>query len=220
MNLIKICAVCSVLLVVAVAQETTIRIQLSSEEIDEITFDATRVSGTDVRRWILLSEYGPYSAADYSIQPCAWVPPRESARTQKEIQHAHVAQSKLRNRISVLDEAHYPAELAEVVSYLKRQRSFWLWLDSQVLAFVETGDLGALQMACDEIDPQNSCSAILERIRNAKDQKEAWHLACHDWHNCVLTAGYKRFGPYPTNAWRSFLAAYGIREHIKSTEGD
>ena len=192
MNLIKIFAVCSVLLVVAAAQETTTRIQLSSEEIDEITFDATRVSGTDVRRWILLSEYGPYSEADYSIQPCAWVPPRESARTQKEIQHAHVAQGKLRNRISVLDEVHYPAELAEVVSYLKRQRSFWLWLDSQELAFVETGDLGALQTAFDEIDPQNSCTAILERIRNAKDQKEAWHLACHDWHNCVLKAGYIR----------------------------
>jgi hypothetical protein len=220
MNLIKLCAVCSVLLVVAVGQETTIRIPLSSEEIDEVTFDASRESAADVGRWILLSEYGPYSEADYSVQPCAWAPPRESARTQEEIQLAHVTLGKLRNRISDLDEAHYPAELADVVSYLKKQRSFWLWLDSQELAFVETGDLGALQLPFDEIDPQNSCSAILERIRNAKDQKEAWHLACHDWHNCVLKAGYKRFGPYPKKAWQAFLAAYGIREQILSTEED
>jgi hypothetical protein len=220
MNLIKLCAVCSVLLVVAVGQETTIRIPLSSEEIDEVTFDATRVSGTDVQRWILLSEYGPNSEADVGIELCAWVPPSESARIQKKIHHAHATLGELRKRIRDLDEAHYLAGLAEVVSYLKRQRSFWLWLDSQELAFVETGDLGVLQTAFDEIDPQNSCSATLERIRNAKDQKESWHLACHDWRNCVLKAGYKRFGPYPTNAWQSFLAAYGIREHITSTEED
>jgi hypothetical protein len=220
MNLIKLCAVCSVLLVVAVGQETTIRIPLSSEEIDEVTFDATRVSGTDVRRWILLSEYGPYSEADVGIELCAWVPPSESARIQKKIHLAHATLGELRERIRDLDEAHYPAELAEVVSYLKRQRSFWLWLESQKLAFVETGDLGALQTAFDEIDPKSTCGTILEGIRNAKDQKTAWHLAFFDWHSCVSRASEKRRGPYPKNAWQSFLAAYGISENIKSTEED
>jgi len=220
MNLIKLCAVCSVLLIAAAAQETTIQIQLSSEEIDEVSFDATRVSAADVGRWIQLSEEGPYAQADFGPGLCFIVPPAESTRKQKEIDCAQTRQVKIRQRISELDEDYYPGELADVVSYLKRQLSFLLWLDSQELAFAKTGDMGALQSPFDEIDPKSTCSTILEGIRNAKDKKIAWHLAFFDWHSCVSRASGKRTGPYPKNAWQSFLASYSIREHIKSTEED
>src|ERR1700674_5771025 len=106
MNLIKLCAMCSVLLVVAVAQETTIRIQLSSEEIDDVTFDASRVSSVELSRWIQLSEGGRYTEADFGIGLCFSGPPTETNKKQKEIDDARAAQSKLRERISDMDESH------------------------------------------------------------------------------------------------------------------
>jgi hypothetical protein len=221
MNLIRLCAMCSVLLVVAVAQETTIRIQLSSEEIDDVTFDATRVSSVELSRWIQLSEGGRYTEADFGTGLCFSGPPTETNKKQKEIDDARAAQGKLRERISDMDESHFSPEPRDVVSYLRRQQSFWLWLDSQKLAFLETGDVGTLQSRFEDIvDPQKSCGEVLRRIRNAKNHKEGWHLTCFDWHSCVLHAGDNKIGPYPKQAWRSFLAAYGIREQIGSSEED
>jgi hypothetical protein len=221
MNLIKLCTVYSVLLVVAAAQETTIRIQLSSEEIDDVTFDATRVSSVELSRWMQLSEGGRYTEADFGAGLCFSGPPTGTNKKQKAIDDARAAQSKLRERISDMDESHFPPELGDVVSYLRRQQSFWLWLDTQKLAFLETGDVGTLQSRFEDIvEPQKSCGEVVRRIRDAKSHKEAWHLACFDWHNCVLDAGDAKIGPYPKQAWQSFLAAYGIREQIGSTEED
>ena len=220
MSVIKLLIGCAVLVLVAAAQEITISVPLSTEEVDEVTFNPTRVSAADVSRWIKLSEEGPYDQADIGIGVFFAEPPSGSTKKQKEIHDAQVKLNKLRKRISDLGEGHYPVELSEVVSYLRRVQSFWVWLDNQKLAFLETGDVSVLQSPFDQIDPKSSCGAVLERIRNAKDQKEAWHLACFDWHNCVLKAGEKQIGPYPENAWHSFLAAYGIREHIGSTETD
>ncbi len=218
MNLMRLIAISVVLLGIEPTQETTISVPLSSEQLDEVTFDASRVSGTDVSRWIQLSAEGPFSQADIGTRLCFSQPPSENARKQQEIRRAQARLSKFRSRISDLDQGHYPAGLKEVVSYLKRRQSFWLWLDRQELAFFETGDVTVLQSLFDQIDPKSSCGAALEAVHKAKDQNAAWRLVCFDWHNCVLKAGEERIGPYPKDAWRSFLTEHGIREHIISTE--
>jgi hypothetical protein len=46
------------------AQQTTLRVPLSTEVTNEVTFDPSRVSAADVKRWILLSKHGP-SNNDY-----------------------------------------------------------------------------------------------------------------------------------------------------------
>src|SRR5258708_26601418 len=61
MNLMRLIAISVVLLGIEPTQETTISVPLSSEQLDEVTFDASRVSGTDVSRWIQLSAEGPFS---------------------------------------------------------------------------------------------------------------------------------------------------------------
>src|SRR5260370_20875593 len=162
MNLMRLIAISVVLLGIEPTQETTISVPLSSEQLDEVTFDASRVSGTDVSRWIQFSAEGPFSQADIGTRLCFSQPPSENARKQQEIRRAQARLSKFLSRISDLDQGHYPAGLKEVVSYLKRRQSFWLWLDRQELAFFDTGDVTVLQSQFDQIDPKSSCGAALE----------------------------------------------------------
>jgi hypothetical protein len=207
------------LVTAGLAQETTIRVPLSTEEFDEVTFDASRLPRDDVSRWIQLSEDGPFSQAELSgTGLCSTQPPSQGETKQKEIERARDRQSKFRKHISKMDESHYPEELKDIFAYLKRRQSFWLWLDTQELAFFETGDIDLLQTPFEQIDPNSNCAAVLEGIRHAKDRNAAWHLACYDWHTCMIKAGEVRIGPYPRDAWSSFLTAYGIRERIRSTE--
>src|SRR5258708_36662650 len=117
MNLMRLIAISVVLLGIEPTQETTISVPLSSEQLDEVTFDASRVSGTDVSRWIQLSAEGPFSQADIGTRLCFSQPPSENARKQQEIRRAQARLSKFRSRIRDLDQGHS--------RYLRTRSDFW-----------------------------------------------------------------------------------------------
>jgi hypothetical protein len=104
-----------------------------------------------------------------------------------------------------------------VVNYLKQTQSLWLWLHTQELEFVRTGDISVLNLGFHGVDPARSCAAALDEIRNG-DQHAAARVARHDWHNCVLDAGGEQIGSYPKGVWRSFTESRGIQERILSTK--
>jgi hypothetical protein len=192
------------------AEEKRVQVRLSSEEIDEVTFNSGRASEEQIRRWILLSKDGPYHEALASSCMELQADPKS-----KRFEQERVRAQKL---ISDLDEANFPAELSEIVRYLKQAQSFWFWRDTKEIAFLKSGDISELEEIYDSIDPRDVCAKPIEKIKNSQSRSEAITAACFDWANCVNGAQSKSFGAYPTEAWKNFLSSYGISEHIISTE--
>jgi hypothetical protein len=203
-------AVSPTLVGIAFAQQGRIQVRLSPEEIDEVTFDPTRVTQEQLRRWILLSKDGPYNEA--TLSSCMEL---QADPTSKRYEQQRASEQKL---ISELDEAKYPPELSEVLRYLRRVRSLWFWIDTQQIRFLQTDNVSSLEQRYDDVDLLEACAKPIEKIRVSRNRAEAINAACFDWNNCVLAAGTKKIGPYPMDAWKAFLSTYGIREHIISTE--
>ncbi|MGA7381091.1 MAG: hypothetical protein WBX03_09580 [Terriglobales bacterium] len=99
----------------APAIETTIRVPLSSEEVDEVTFDPARTPREDVVRWLQLAEHGPYDqvpagdvcAGDPHHRECEDDFEKQSA-DQREARPEKVEVEELRRNVSELDEASTP----------------------------------------------------------------------------------------------------------------
>lgn len=201
-------------------QRTTIRIP-HVMGTDEITFDPSRVSPAEVRRWLRLSPVlGPdngYLSLE-SIEQCVAHDPRyQGCGKEQESVNLHNAQlniEKIRQRIDELDDpAQYPVELSEVVSYIKRLQSFNLSRNTRLFEFEKGGDVFVLQSQFEGLDPKLSCGTVLDQIAHAKSHAEASQLARFDWANCVWFVEREKIGEYPKGAWEKFLSAYGIREH-------
>jgi hypothetical protein len=112
----------------------------------------------------------------------------------------------------------FPDDLSPVVLYLKQIQRFALWRDTQIVQFVETGNVAALESVFQTVDPKVSCKTALDQIRSANDKRRAWGLVSYDWGNCVWREERNRIGPYPQKAWESFISAHGIREHVFQEE--
>ncbi len=217
--LLVLCAFSSV-------QANTIRI-LARIGVDEVTFDPGRVSALEVRRWIQLS---PIVGGDNGylvpevLEQCPLDDPRYvGCGKEQESVNFHNAQlnlDKIRQRIRDLDSDHYPADLKDVVLYIRRIQSFWLWRETQRLAFVKSADLAALESEFEEINPKLTCREVLDRIRNAKSPAETFQLVRVDWSNCMWHAEQRQVGEYPQSTWEKFLADHGIREHYIEEEVD
>ncbi len=128
---------------------------------------------------------------------------------------------RMRQRIRDLDPQQYPADPSKVVVYLRRVQSFGFWANTQLLSFVKTCDLLALQSQFDGVNPKLPCSAALDRIAKAKSgpEPEAYGWVRSDWARCVWEAEMKQVGNYPKDLWNCFLAARGIQEHFVKDEG-
>lgn len=203
-------------------QIETLKVPISPEEVAQLTFDPSRVSHTDLRHWMKFYETGPYTEP-ISIGMC--FPDRGYAPCKKNsdsinIHNAELNLDRIQRLISNLEHETYPPELAGIVAYLIRVRRFWLWSETQQLEFIKTGQIAALSGSYDKVDPEVDCTAALQQIQKAKSQAESSHLARFEWSNCVWDAEQKQIGFYPKDQWKAFLASYGIREKILSTEQD
>jgi hypothetical protein len=204
------CGVFAPFITLLSAQQVRIQVRLSSEEIDEVTFDRSRATEEQIRRWVLLAQDGPYGEATLSSCIELQADPRS-----RRFENTRERAQKL---IYELDEAKLPPELADVVRYLRRVQSLWYWIDTQQIAFLQTGDVSVLEQKYDDVDPRKSCAKPVDKIRSSQSRAEAVNAACYGWGNCVNAAGKKKIGPYPEEAWKTFLSAYAIQEHIISTE--
>lgn len=203
-------------------QAETIRIP-AKIGVDEVTFDPSRVSALEVTRWIQLSpNLDNFYLFPEVLEQCFAGDPRyQGCRKEQEALNLHNAQlnlDRITRRIHDLDSNHYPADLSEVVAYVKRIQSFALWKETQRLAFVKSGDLSALRSEFEGLDARLSCGTVVDRIGNAGSRAEARKLARFDLANCLWKAEMRQLGEYPKQAWEKFLTNHGIREHYIEDE--
>ena len=209
---------------ICVSQVTSIRIPLAGD-VAKVTFDSSKVSSDDVRRWMQLSpnvgNYNEYLipenldmcfADDARYQGC--VAGRAGEEYHVNFHNAQLNIERIRRRISELEPSRYPAGLFEIVSYVRKIQSFGLWREEQKFSFLKTEDPSALETPFEELDPKSICGPVLNSVRNAKNRSEASHIARFEWSNCVTEAEMKRVGPYPQKAWQDFLASNFIQEYV------
>lgn len=148
------------------AKAATIRIPLAGD-VDEVTFDSSQLSPTEVERWMQLSpNVGPYNGflIPENVELCDASDPRYRG-CGKEQEHLdfHNAQlntDKIRMRIRDLDPAQYPPDLSKVVLYLRDVQYFGLWRNTQLVAFERHGDLSVLESHFDGINPRVSSNDV------------------------------------------------------------
>lgn len=198
--------------------------------IDRVTFDSATVKQEHLTQWIELSPIlGHYNSmlVPGTIDLCDPKDPRYHCSANAEfyewnpsLVNAQLNLDAMADRMKRLDAKNYPRELTEVVRYLHRLQSMFLWVGQQELAFLKTNDVEALGEKYDGIDPEIACANVIQRIRDTSDLKLRSHLARFDWYNCVLVPVQKDLGPYPLDDWKSFLKAHSIREEEINTEQD
>ena len=194
--------------VTAVAQKTvTIQVPIGGPELEAIvTFDPSKVSASDVRRWMKLAENGYYQTPVGMPFDCAKGPDLE--KRQRGVDD----NQKL---VDELQTSSYPLELSGVVLYLKHLQSFWLWQQEQELHFFRDGDMPDLEW--EGVDAQEKCGGTIARLRNDTDADNVCMLVAYHWQNCVLQAARSDLGTYPRDDWKTFLQVYGITVKLIST---
>ena len=198
-------------------QESTIRIELPAL-VDEVTFNPEATSAGDVRRFMQLSpNVGAFNGylVPESLELCKADDTRyRRCGTQTgyfSLHNAKLNLESIRQRIESLSRNDYPAELSPIVAYLKQIQQFALWRGNQELTYFQTGDLSALETQFDTINPKTSCAKELENIRGA-GKRTGDRIVRFDWSNCLWKAEMDKIGPYPKEAWQTFLVAHAIRE--------
>jgi len=194
------------LILLAVAVQSTNQVTLSiplqpgpePEEIAVVTFDTDRVSAEELKRWMLLHRNSYFHTPIFGYYPdCE---PSDIPKLEQEIK-------KTEQMVNELDPSKYPAELNDIVVYLKDLQSFWLWMAQQELEFRKSGKLPQTQyngvdLACQvpaSTDKAHLCDQIVYR-----------------WRTCANHVMAKKLGSYPVEKWKAFLDSYGIQEELGS----
>jgi hypothetical protein len=194
--------------------------------VDAVSFDAAKIKIEDLNRWMQLSPtLSPYNnmLVPESLESCKARDPRYHLCEPTDGFQRNNALANLHDiskRADDLQETDYPSALAPVVEYLRRIQSFSLTRGSRELDFLTDGDLNSLERQIDLIEPGVVCRGVIDKIREAHDANKRSELTRFDWANCVWFAERDHLGPYPTSAWKSFSAQYGIKEQITEESPD
>jgi hypothetical protein len=184
---------------VSSTNQVTLRIPLQPgpepEEIAVVTFDAERVSAEELKRWMLLHENSYFHTPMFGYY--AECKPSDIPKLEEEIK-------KTEQIVNELDPSKYPAELTDVVRYLKDLQSFWLWMTQQELTFRKSGKLpqteyNGVDLGCHVPASKDLCDQIVYR-----------------WRTCANNAMAKKLGSYPKEKWKAALDALGIQEELGS----
>jgi len=185
---------------VSSANQVTLRIPLQPgpkpEEIAVVTFDAGRVSAEELKRWMLLHENSYFHTPMFGYY--AECKPSDIPKLEEEIK-------KTEQMVNELDPSKYPAELTDVVRYLKDLQSFWLWMAQQELAFRKSGKL-----------PQTEYNGLGLACQVPASTKTLCDQIVYRWRTCANNAMAKKLGTYPKEKWKAALDALGIQEELGS----
>jgi hypothetical protein len=158
---------------VSSTNQVTLRIPLQPgpepEEIAVVTFDAGRVSAEELKRWMLLHENSYFHTPMFGYY--AECKPSDIPKLEEEIK-------KTEQMVNELDTSKYPAELTDVVRYLKDLQSFWLWMTQQELAFRKSGKLpqteyNGVDLGCQVPASKDLCDQIVYRWRTCANHAMA-----------------------------------------------
>lgn len=192
---------------------TTIQVPLASgESIAVVTFNESRHSAEDVRLWMELSPEGSYSSPRVATQPC------RSEVTSEYISQYRTAIDETTQLIKDLDSSNYPPGLSEVVIYLHRLQSFWLWKNEQELEFLSVASPPAIEW--EGIQARNRCKWSIVKLHRVRSPMQKCKAVLFDWANCMNKAAQDELGKYPKESWDAFLRSEGLQVQMLSTDAD
>jgi len=137
------------------------------------------------------------------------------------VQNAEVNLKRGRAGLEWIDGLVYPKDLDPVVRYLRGRLSVSLWMEETRLKYYTSWDVNVLRQSEANLGPVSSCEPALRKIDGAHSRTEKYELAKNDWLNCLIATADIRYGHhYPMSSWKSFLAAYRLKEHYKDESPD
>ena len=201
----------------------------ASEGIDFVSYNTDEVQLEDLLRWIQLSpnmdDINGYLVPEW-LELCVDNEPEylpcgsRDLRDPNFVANAEVNLGKIRNRLRSLKEGRYPPELQPVVAYFEAIQSTSLQAEEKRLAFLKTWNPAQLSGPVGDIDLNDACPAVLDRLKATIHKQAAYKITQHELHNCINTAFREHLGAYPKLAWEGFLRKYSLQEHFVPDEVD
>jgi hypothetical protein len=123
---------------------------------------------------------------------------------------------------SVMQSLGSPEELEPVISYVKKQLAFSLWLQQTRYDFYLSWDPDVLKRPYEGFNAMPFCGTVVSQVEKADSQEQEHKLTKHQWDSCWLHAYqvFKRPSAYPMDAWRRFLKAREIKEELEEYYDD
>jgi hypothetical protein len=118
----------------------------------------------------------------------------------------------MEDALTQLDKIPNNPGLTPIIRYEKELQRFYIDVNKAKLRFELGDDLSALEEPIESIDPRIECSDALVKVRKAESRKTATEIVKMEWYNCMNSKIQERVGPYPTDAWLSFLKKASIDE--------
>ena len=125
--------------------------------------------------------------------------------------------------IEAVNRMQYPPELKPVAIYYRESLTLALWIYEHLFNFYRSWNADELKQPYRTVDTARSCREVIHAIESTNNTDEKYRIAQHDWNNCVIVNGRKKFaGDYPEAAWRDFRRKYDLIEHFvdDAIEGD
>lgn len=213
-------------------------------DVDKISFDPTKISESRLRELIVLSPFivdyindkanKNFSVAGSMVgrvpdkqlialplELCIAGDPAYSNCDTNDIakpsflHNAEVNLQKSKRGLSWVQHLDHPKELDSVVKFLEQSLSLSIWIEETRLKYYSTWDETTLKEVHHGIDPEQLCPETFRKLEADGSKEEKYRTVRFDWANCILRAIDRDLGPYPINAWNSFLQAFSITEEYK-----
>ena len=210
------------------AEEKTIILETGSCSNYFFTFDTSKISGEQLRRYLKL--YPPTSfpnipvlelcvAADPSYQECGTRDIRAANYLKNAETNIKKSEKELRELVDLYKQS--PKELRPLLAYHKRRFNFWISLEKRRLDFYKSWHIGLLRRKLQGLEPEKICPEIIEKIKLAASNEERYELARYGWDNAINQEFHRRWPEEMVpeeQCWKDFLNRFGIRkEEVESS---
>ncbi|HEY7415461.1 MAG TPA: hypothetical protein VH593_09730, partial [Ktedonobacteraceae bacterium] len=128
------------------------------------------------------------------------------------VANANVNIQQMEDALKGLDKMPQIDEVNKIVQYERSLQVFYLKIEKVRLKFTLSRRTSLLEEPIENIDPRIQCAESLSRIRSAPSKEAADEIVRHDWYSCMNHQMLYQAGPYPIDAWESFLHKSQIQE--------
>jgi len=155
-----------------------------------------------------------------SLELCLTGDPRYAScgtRTISDPNFFRNAQANVERNLKALaavDRLQVPVELNPILKHYRESLAFYSTLQQRRLEYLRTGDVQVLSMPIGSIDLPKLCAPELKNLELATTLQQRYAMSYGPWHKCANREWHRKLRGYPTEAWRRFLDAYGIRERF------
>lgn len=190
-------------------------------------FDSAKIRPAEMRKFARLSpeiSATPQGFVGFSLEDCLKKDSRyRSCGKVKPSGPAfrHNAQVNLNHNLQLLrtlTTTKYPEALSPVVTYLRENLEFFQWRQTQRLRFARDMNSRALKENFRGFNAATQCASVIAKIDQVASKTKKQELVLTEWGDCVNSYVRRRYGEYPIDAWKRFLALYDIKDDVRMYE--